>query len=285
MENETNLTAIFQIIVESGQMLYKDKVVSFSKESFESFAQSLPQEWWHAKDKIVYFTYYSDGTYFCEKERSYYDYALKTEATRVYQYDIMTAEDAKMLLSSFTVFFNERRMAELKSQQDYVRSEIEKNFNLFVVRYRNRRDQLLNLSDWVMLPDVISQKTEEEANLWRQYRQFLRDMPQSEPWTNNNYIDIVFPLSPDKFLQLYPGEEYLSSPKHFVNIATLAAKQSVLNLVKSLRLPSLDTNLDGLLDDLSNQNEMDEAITIINSKLALIDPNLRVELNVVSEDM
>jgi len=259
--------------------------VPFNSADYESFSKTLPQEWWHPKDRIVYFTYFSDGSYFCEREKDYYDYTLKANCSRVYDYNDLSLEDAKNLLFYFTSYFETKRLEQLRVQHDYVRSEIEKNFNMFVVRYRTHRDQLLKISDWVMLPDVISQKSEEEANLWRQYRQFLRDMPQSDPWVNNNYVDILFPIAPDNFLKLYPGEEYLSSPKHFVNIATLSAKQSVYNLVKSLRLPSLDVNLDGLLDDLSNQTDMTEAIDVINSKLSLVDPNLRVELNVTSSDM
>ncbi len=266
-------------------MFYKNKILSFTDEDFESFSVNLPQEWWHEKDRIVYFTYYSDGSYFCEREKFYYDYALKSEVPRVYEYNSLDEEKAKELFLSFTSFFEDRRILELKEQKEYLREEIQKNFDLISVKYRSQRDSLLRDSDWVLLSDNASQRSDEELVLWRQYRQYLRDMPQSDAWTNKNYINIVYPINPSKFLELFPGEEYLTLPNHFISLSTLSAKESVYRIIKTLKVPSVDSNIGGQIDEVTNHDEISVFIDMINEKLSTIDPGLRIEINVVSSDM
>ena len=57
-------------------------------------------------------------------------------------------------------------------------------------RIRTLRDKLLAECDYIMLSDV--DKTEEEKEAWKTYRQALRDIPEQSgfPW------DVVFPEKP-----------------------------------------------------------------------------------------
>lgn len=52
---------------------------------------------------------------------------------------------------------------------------------------RGERDALLAASDWVMLPDAPV--TEQQRAAWREYRQALRDLPETP--------DAVWPAAPD----------------------------------------------------------------------------------------
>lgn len=54
---------------------------------------------------------------------------------------------------------------------------------------RNKRDRLLQQSDWTQMPD--SPLTEEKKQEWQTYRQALRDLPQTVDINN-----IEFPTKP-----------------------------------------------------------------------------------------
>ena len=59
------------------------------------------------------------------------------------------------------------------------------------IPFREQRDQLLKESDWTQISDY-SLVTEEEKALWAEYRQELRDLPETYP----NSEDIVWPDVP-----------------------------------------------------------------------------------------
>ena len=56
-----------------------------------------------------------------------------------------------------------------------------------VERMRHARNQLLNMSDWAMIPDTPTDKT-----VWAAYRQTLRDFPKT--WVPAPTVD--FPEKP-----------------------------------------------------------------------------------------
>lgn len=282
---ESNISAVFQIVVKSGQMFYKNKLLGFTAEKFETFVETLPDEWWHPNDKIAYFTYYSDGSYFCEREKSFYDYSLKSEVTKIYEYNSLSNDSAKELFLRFCEFFEEARIEELKLKKELLRTQISEVFDVISIQYRRTRDMLLTDSDWITLPDVADLKTEEENTLWKQYRQFLRDMPQSDAWVNSEYYNIVFPIQPDRFLANFPGEEYLSSPSHFESPATLAIKEKLLAIFKDLKLASLDQRGSELSGSETDQSTISLLIDMVNEKLSEIDTDIKVEVNITSNNM
>lgn len=57
---------------------------------------------------------------------------------------------------------------------------------------RKRRDQLLAESDVYVLPDRWAAMTPEQQQVWTDYRQALRDMPQ----TFSDPAEVVWPLKP-----------------------------------------------------------------------------------------
>ncbi len=55
---------------------------------------------------------------------------------------------------------------------------------------KNHRKELLSACDWTQLPDAPL--TDAERVTWQQYRQALRDLPQTYP----NPSDVMFPEQP-----------------------------------------------------------------------------------------
>lgn len=68
----------------------------------------------------------------------------------------------------------------------------EKKRQLDWIPFREQRDQLLKDSDWTQIDDY-SLVTPEEKTLWAEYRQALRDLPDTYP----NSADIVWPSKPE----------------------------------------------------------------------------------------
>ena len=67
----------------------------------------------------------------------------------------------------------------------------EKKRQLDWIPFREQRDQLLRDSDWTQIGDY-SLLSEEERVLWEEYRQLLRDLPETYP----DSADIVWPEHP-----------------------------------------------------------------------------------------
>lgn len=67
----------------------------------------------------------------------------------------------------------------------------EKKRQLDWIPFREQRDQLLRESDWTQIGDY-SLISEEERVLWEEYRQALRDLPETYP----DPADIVWPVAP-----------------------------------------------------------------------------------------
>lgn len=278
---ESSINAVLQIIVKSSQIFYRNKIVNFSQEQFEELTKKLPAVWWNDKDRIVYFTYYDDGSYFCEREKFVYDYSLKQEVSKIYEFNVLSKEEAKELATILQQFFEELRIEELKTQKELLREEIKQNFDYISVQFRDMRNKLLDSSDWTQLPDVVEKMDPKEASLWKIYRQYLRDMPNSDAWQNSEYINIEFPTPPDKFLKISPDEEYLSSRKHFQNIVTLAARDYLYEIIRTLTMPSLTEELKKMNDEISDYDSFGVLIDMTNEKLAEISTDLKIEINVV----
>lgn len=69
----------------------------------------------------------------------------------------------------------------------------EKKRQLDWIPFREQRDQLLRDSDWTQIEDY-SLLTTEQQTLWAEYRQALRDLPETYP----DPADIVWPVAPNQ---------------------------------------------------------------------------------------
>ena len=74
-----------------------------------------------------------------------------------------------------------------KDKNELMTEEIERKWK----EIKAKRNGLLKESDWAVLPD--SPLSEEDIELVKQYRQALRDLPQ----TYSNPDEVVFPNKPE----------------------------------------------------------------------------------------
>nr|BAR28575.1 putative phage tail fiber protein [uncultured Mediterranean phage uvMED]BAR29160.1 putative phage tail fiber protein [uncultured Mediterranean phage uvMED]BAR29197.1 putative phage tail fiber protein [uncultured Mediterranean phage uvMED] len=68
---------------------------------------------------------------------------------------------------------------------------IEQDIN-FWIKARNKRNALLSESDWTQLSDI----SEQTKTKWIEYRQELRDLPQTYKQVDN-IDDVIFPSIPE----------------------------------------------------------------------------------------
>jgi hypothetical protein len=83
-------------------------------------------------------------------------------------------------------------------------------FNIELSNIRTKRDQLLRESDWTQMADVQQLRSQEWKDIWANYRQELRDVPNrcisgeiniymvnwpNTPNQNVSYIDPTIPNS------------------------------------------------------------------------------------------
>ena len=75
--------------------------------------------------------------------------------------------------------------------EEEIAANREKKRQLDWIPFREQRDKLLRESDWTQISDYALVSEEEKA-LWAEYRQALRDLPETYP----NSEDIVWPEVP-----------------------------------------------------------------------------------------
>jgi hypothetical protein len=70
-------------------------------------------------------------------------------------------------------------------------------FNIELANVRNTRDQLLRESDWTQMADVQQMRSQEWKNIWANYRQELRDVPNKCISGEINIYMVNWPNTPE----------------------------------------------------------------------------------------
>ena len=99
----------------------------------------------------------------------------------------------------------------------------EKKRQLDWIPFREQRDQLLKDSDWTQISDYAL-VTEEEKVLWAEYRQALRDLPETYP----DPADIVWPSKPEPVV-VFTEPEVIEEPVITFNETPVVEETVVFN--------------------------------------------------------
>jgi hypothetical protein len=271
MDNEKEPTLQFYLF--ENKLFYKGKTCIVSENLLDEFTSKLSNFWWSEYDKIVLFTYYDDKTFSCEKQKTVYDHKLKKSVPVLYNFYEATETQIRELFNAFSELYETCRLEVLKTTKEQIKQKLQEEFNLIVTNLRGLRSIFLSKSDWTQIPDVpISDKMRE---LWKKYRQILRDVTNNPNWTSNNILKVDFPIDPENYLLRYPNEEveYLSTPDQYENHAVISTKMKLLKFVGYIGLPSL------LEDREVTKLSYEELKNRIDKALNKIDPSL--DLNIV----
>lgn len=281
---------ILQFILSSSQIYYRTQIVTLTEEDINNLTITLPSVWWNEKDRLVYFTFFEDGSYFCEREKDIYSYTHKQNMKYVYEFNVLSKLQAKELYEIIAKYFEEVRIQQLRQQKDILRQQIKNQFDYITVDFLSKRRVALIDSDWTQLSDVSLNMDERERMMWIKYRQYLRDMPETKEWQESNFSKVFFPADPKIVLEKSPQitiDEYLTDSSHFIYYVTLEINTRVNALISTLKMPSISIDSEILKDIDVTQMTFDQYQTIlddINSRLERIDPSLSIEINVVNKE-
>lgn len=283
---------ILQFILKSSQLYYKGKILVFTEDDLNKLTTSLPSVWWNDKDRMIYFTYYADGSYYCEREKTVYNYAIKDTVSLPYEFTVLSQSEAHTVYLIMCKFFEDIRLKQLIDEKEELRKKIFNEFDYIKVDFTGTRRKLLIDSDWTQLSDVLLVMDENKKNMWIKYRQYLRDMTDLDAWKNAEYINVVFPASPDTILQKYPNltaEEYLTTENHFEYFTTVAINNRIKSFLYSIRLlttTEYDEELKSLVSDPINTSidTYKKVLQNINEKISQIDRSLKMSIKLVIDD-
>lgn len=174
-------------------------------------------DFWHTDvDKLDFFQYYSDGSYFCQRKKRTYDFQRESYYDTVYQFKAGNDTEAKdlhdqiKLLLGVTIEVNELKVAlTLKNTSDDI-TYWEQRWHKLV----KQKEFMLNSSDWRVLPDVPEKYDGEKAR-WIAWRAWVRDSlvpsPTDEQFeTGLEYFkytyELKYPIDPSNYRKLYPND-------------------------------------------------------------------------------
>jgi len=191
------------------------KKVPFSDELVQKFVNTFVPEFWNSdKDKIDYFQYFSDGTYFCQRKKLKQDFANNSSYWDTYQFKGATKEQAKELCDSMITFISVADQVKNLKVEKLV-EEVDKEVLFYEQRYlklKRQKNGLLGLSDWHVLPDVPEKYDGEKAR-WEQWRAHLRSDTLKNPDEFDSGLEYYrytyeykFPIDPDNYRKLYPND-------------------------------------------------------------------------------
>ena len=239
---------ILQANLKQKNIFYEGKIASLNEEKMALLCQELGEFWHNDKDRILLFEYYDDGTFICERKKQIYDYRYREFSEKIYIFNEASEEQAAKVYEIFASFYEEARLIDLRNAKNEVQRQVNEFMNIVKVNIRLLRTNLLLGTDWVFMEDAP--KDEERKELYRKFRQHLRDVPQDDENFSGDPLNVKLPLHPDEYLKLYPNKEieYLSTPDQFVQYYFEQIKNKLLRFQSYLSLPStrlnwsLDTN-------------------------------------------
>lgn len=107
------------------------------------------------------------------------------------QYDVN-----RQILKNYVYEFNNNMVTETPVIEDLddesYNAILKRNIELFKEKLRKERDLRLKESDWTQSPDLVGIKPSTWLDLWKTYRQELRDIPEKYPLPT----DISWPEPP-----------------------------------------------------------------------------------------
>jgi hypothetical protein len=239
------------------------------EESLKEFISSIDKSIWSEDDQIIFFNWYDDETFSCEKEKNAYDYRLQKKVPVMYNANL-TPEQGFNLYNKFLHLYEEVRIKFLRNSKEEVKKQIVQQFDFVVANLRGLRSTLLSKSDWTQIPDVPLD--EDVKIMWSKYRQTLRDVTKNPNWSNENILNIEFPIDPENYLLRYPNKdvEYLSTPDQFENHALMLTKAKLLRFASYISLP---------MDEDLNLLSYSELKRKVNKAIQKIDQDLELTIN------
>ena len=187
--------------------------VQFTQELKDKFFGLIDSFWHTDDDRLEFFSYYTDGAYFCQRQRQKYDFERDSTYWQEYQFTGGTDEQAKRVYEiALATFYVQQKIKTILATEKI--SAIEKQYTFFEKKYLKRKREkklLLASTDWRVLPD-IPDSYEGEKDRWIAWRAKIREVGVPDPENFSTGLDFlkslyetVYPIDPELYLDKYPN--------------------------------------------------------------------------------
>lgn len=228
-----------QLNAVDGSLWYQNTIEKMSESELAEIRSVAGDYWWTENDEISMLTVYMDGSYLCERRKRVWSYRNGSYTFTHYKFTHPSKEEVLKFSEVLLEKFSELRIRKLKEQSDKVAGVLAEQYNGVVASLKGFRNRMLIDTDWTQLLDAPI--SEEDRELYKTFRKYLRDMPADPAWMGNDVFQIDFPITPKVYLEKCPNRdvEYLSVPEHFENQAAMQLKFKMTRIFSFLKLPTL----------------------------------------------
>ena len=258
--------------------IYKGLNLQIDTNGIKEFIDSLPEFWHTENDKLTLFTVFSDNSYYCERQKTVYNYSTKLFEKIPYRFDAPDEEESKKFVSFLAEFFQNKQLQFEKDLQQNILTNIQ-DFSLIQSTILNTRKEILKRTDYLFMNDYPI--TDEKKSIWAEYRQQWRDITKQIEWATGEIHKIKLPISPDEkdgytyaimeeigiedsvvsnyVTSIQGDEDFEEKMANLIsNYCEFAFKNNVIQCLMRFRLPLID-----LQNDVFNgfENTMEEFVT------------------------
>lgn len=187
--------------------------IALSDELKQKFLEMIGNFWHTEDDQFEFFTYYTDGAYYCQRKRQKYDFQRNSTFWSDYAFTGANDEQSKRVYEIAIAVFNVQQRIKVKTAIEKI-EKIEKEYTFFEKKYLKRKREkklLLASTDWRVLPDVLD-SYEGEKDRWIAWRAKIREIAVPNPENFNTGLEfakslyeMVYPVDPDIYLEKYPN--------------------------------------------------------------------------------
>lgn len=274
---------VLQLNVVQKQIFYKGITKSIPETFWKSDVVTRLYPLWDTdKDKLIVFTWYDNNTYHAQRRKFIKNFQTNEYEWRDYEMEKMNNDEALKLYNFFKDTFFLIDSLENEEFQSELASIYAETSSVNWLTIRLARNFLLTESDWIFATDANID--DESKEMWKKYRQSLRDLPTSI--SSMNPEEIKFPINPTIYTKLFiennPGVGYLETPDQWMPLAyhhlTTFREKMVRYLIvkevtdqlyfdsfmRSMREMSNRNEINSMFDErVSNSEKLDQLISLI----------------------
>lgn len=192
--------------------------------------------WDSDKDKLILFSYYDNGAFHVQRRKFTKNFATQQYEWKDYEMEVYDTKEALEIFEALKEAFYLIDSVEKENYQNELASAYYESKQVSWYSIRLCRNFLLDDTDWVFAGD--SPISEEEKELWKTYRQALRDIPQEDSYIEAH--DVMFPISPYDWEKFYkpekPDEPYLGSKDQYLKLSAYFVSNFKERIIQNLMM-------------------------------------------------
>lgn len=201
--------------------------------------------WDSDRDRLETYIRYKDGSSLMYKNKH-----QRNQKTGEYKWvsyemglDVFPENEVEDLYQKLDQKYTEYRDIEDQDLERELQSTFARDNYINWNKLKVIRNFLLQDSDWTQTLD--SPLTDEEKELWKQYREKLRDIPNR--YGNIPSIEAPFPITPTKYKNLNDDKEYLSDEyEHFYRLNQIVYRKYVSRILAYLSISMTIKGIDDM---------------------------------------